>query len=232
MLLVEKLNGFYGPTQILWDISLKVGDGQVVAILGGNGSGKTTILRALSGLVKATSKRIELYGKRINGLAPDQIVRNGLVHIPQERELFSEMRVIENLELGAILRKDKQSIRQDLKKIYGYFPILQERVHQRSGTLSAGEQQMLAIARALMSKPKMIMMDEPSAGLSPGVVNVLVDVLKRLKQQGIAILLVEQNVDLAFQLSSYIYVCKNGSILSEGIPEQFEKDDLFRIYYH
>jgi branched-chain amino acid transport system ATP-binding protein len=215
MLSIGALEVWYGTTEILRDVSLNVPHDQVVALLGGNGAGKTTLLRTLSGIVKPRRGRIEFDGVSIAGLPPRSIVTRGLVQVPQGRFVWPGMTVLDNLLLGAVTRHDKAEVRASVDDACMLFPTLHRRQADRAGLLSGGEQQMLAIARALMAKPRMLLLDEPSAGLSPRIIGEMVDALRALHQRGLAMLLVEQNVGLAGALASTAYVLANGAIAFE-----------------
>jgi len=201
---------------VLRDVSFEVPAKSIVALLGGNGSGKTTILNSLTGLVKPRGGEIEFAGEACAGLRPDQIVRKGMAQVPQGREVFATMSVQENLELGAATRRDWPGIRGDIEEMYTVFPRLQDKRARRAGSLSGGEQQMVAIARALMARPKMLLMDEPSAGLAPVIVNDMVEAILTLNRRGITILLVEQNVGVAAAVAEHAHVLQNGEIAFSG----------------
>jgi branched-chain amino acid transport system ATP-binding protein len=215
MLSIGALEVWYGTTEILRDVSFNVPHHRVVALLGGNGAGKTTLLRTLSGIVKPRRGRIEFDGVSIAGLPPRSIVTRGLVQVPQGRFVWPRMTVLDNLLLGAVTRHDKAEVRASVDAAFVLFPTLHRRQADRAGLLSGGEQQMLAIARALMAKPRMLLLDEPSAGLSPRIIGEMVDALRALHQRGLAMLLVEQNVGLAGALASTAYVLANGAIAFE-----------------
>jgi len=222
---------YYGKAIAVDTVSIEVAEGSVVGIMGANGAGKTTILRAISGLVKLASGEILFESKKINGLEPADIVALGIVHVPEGRKLFPYLSVISNVKLGASLRKDKAGIQQDLELIFEYFPILWTRRNQKAGTLSGGEQQMVAIARGLMAKPKLLMLDEPSLGLAPAIVNSLVPIIKKLNQMGVSILLVEQNTSLALKVAGKIYTIQVGKIAFEGSGEEFQSSDIIKRAY-
>ena len=216
MLRIEHLNAGYGDLQVLWDINLEIQAGEVVALIGSNGAGKTTTLRVISGLLKPTRGYCEFDGKRIERLRPDQLVHLGIGHVPEGRQLFPELTVRENLRLGAYTRGNARSVEEDMQHTFGYFPRLRDRMAQRAGTLSGGEQQMLAIARGLMSKPRILVFDELSLGLAPMLVLSLFEVLRTLRSQGYTMLLVEQNVQMALAVSDYAYVLNHGRVETEG----------------
>lgn len=231
MLEVRDLNVWYGVTEVVRDVSFNVEEGSVVALMGGNGAGKTTILNTLSGLLKPRAGQVLLHGKSIIGLHPHDIVVNGLVQVPQGRHVWPGMTVGDNLALGAVTRKDKAGVRADTEDALALFPILAERRDLRASSLSGGEQQMLAIARALMAKPKMLLMDEPSAGLSPRIVQEMVAAVRQLHGRGLTILLVEQNVGVAGALADVAYVLANGEIaFSTSGAELVTNPDVLRSY--
>jgi len=216
VLAVKDLVVHYGAIEPLRGISLEVPEKQVVALIGANGAGKTTTLRAISRMVKATAGSVAFAGEEITRIAPHEVVARGLAHAPEGRGIFLNLTVKENLELGAFLRSDKDGIAKDLERSFELFPILRERAGQVSGTLSGGEQQMLAVARALMSKPKLLLLDEPSLGLAPQVVERIFSVLREVNEQGVALLLVEQNAHKALQLAHRAYVLETGNIVMTG----------------
>ena len=217
MLAVENLHVSYGSIKALHGVSLKVPAGKIVTLIGANGAGKSTTLRALSGLVKSTTGTIRYDGQDITGLAPHKIVSRGLCHVPEGRMVFTNLTVRENLAMGAFLQKDKAWIAQQTDYVFHLFPRLKEREHQAAGTMSGGEQQMLAIGRALLGKPKFLMLDEPSLGIAPLLVKSIFERIVEInREQGLTILLVEQNANLALDVSHYGYVLETGSILLEG----------------
>ena len=216
MLDVRHLNVWYGLTEVLRDVSFSVPERSVVALLGGNGSGKTTVLNALSGLVTPRAGSILLDGEETAGLSADRIVRRRMTQVPQGREVFATMTVQDNLELGAATRRDKKAIRDDLAEAYRMFPALGERRHRHAGSLSGGEQQQLAIGRALMARPRVLLMDEPSAGLAPAIVDTMIETIRSLRERGLTILLVEQNVGVAGAVAEQAYILKNGEIAVSG----------------
>jgi branched-chain amino acid transport system ATP-binding protein len=217
MLEARDLNVWYGLTEVLRSVSFDAPAGKVTALLGGNGSGKTTVLNTVSGLVKARAGSIRMAGRELIGLSTDQVVRLGIVQVPQGREVFASMTVRENLELGASTRFDKAAIEADVAEMFAMFPVLHERQTRRASALSGGEQQQLAIARALMARPKLLLMDEPSAGLSPVIVQEMIALIKRLRdERGLTILLVEQNVGVAAAVGETAHVLQNGEIVYTG----------------
>ena len=231
MLDIKDLVGGYGNVQILNGASLKVERGQIVALLGGNGTGKSTLLKATSGLIRPWSGSITFDGERIDGLRPDTIVRRGLAQVTQGKEAFPGMTVEENLKLGGYTVRDRAKVAAALERVYGYFPILKEKCRQLSGTLSGGQLQMVCIGRGLMSSPKMIMLDEPSAALAPQVVMEIFRTIHRITRDGMTVLMVEQNVRMALLLATYGYVIKDGIIHIEGPAETLIHDDNVRLSY-
>ena len=231
MLEVKDLTVYYDGALALNRVSLKVEDKKFISVVGPNGAGKTTLLRAISGLVEPDSGTVTFDGERIDSVRPYKIVKKGIIHCPERRRPFSDMPVIENLKMGAYLRKDKEGIAKDLETSFQLFPVLRERSDQDAGTLSGGEQQMLAIARALMSRPKLLLIDEPSLGLAPMLKNKVFDVIKKIQLSGVTVLLVEQDVGVAVDLSDRIYVLAHGRIVTEGTGKQLMKDrDVREIY--
>jgi len=231
LLEVKDLTVYYDGALALNGVSLKVEDKKFVSVVGPNGAGKTTLLRAISGLEEPDSGTIMFDGERIDKLSAYKIVKKGIVHCPERRRPFPEMSVLENLKMGAYLRKDKGEIAKDLETCFGLFPVLKERSDQEARTLSGGEQQMLAIARALMCKPKLLLIDEPSMGLAPMLKDKMFDAIKRIQLSGVTVLLVEQDVSVALGISDWIYVLAHGRIATEGTREQLMKDrDVREIY--
>ncbi|MES2534677.1 MAG: ABC transporter ATP-binding protein [Pseudomonadota bacterium] len=231
LLEVKNVSASYGRIQALHDTSIEVAEGQVVALLGGNGAGKTTTLNVISGLVRATQGELRFDGKPITGLTSDQIVKLGIVQVPEGREVFREMTVRENLELGAYMRSDTAKIKSDMDAVLVSFPRLKERFAQKAATLSGGEQQMLAMGRSLMARPRLLMLDEPSMGLSPLLVQQIFAIVRQMHRDGLTILLVEQNVKLALAISSYAYILENGEIVLHGTSEKLAADDKVRHAY-
>jgi len=231
ILKVKELTVHYGKAIALNGVSLEVAEGSVVTIIGANGAGKSTILKALSGLISCTSGEIWFLDKRINGLSTPEIVKLGLIHVPEGRKLFPYLTVLSNIKLGASIRKDNVGIRNDIDEVFGHFPILRMRCNQNAGTLSGGEQQMLAIARGLMAKPKLFMMDEPSLGLAPLVVASLVPVIKNINLRGVSVLLVEQNIPLALQVAHTGYALQVGRIVLQGAIKEFKDSEIVKRAY-
>lgn len=214
---VKDLRVSYGAVKALHGISLSVPLGKVVSLIGANGAGKSTVLRSISGLVPSDSGNIQFMGENLAGLAAHKIVKRGLMHCPEGRGIFPNLSVSENLDLGAFTRSDKEELKRDLSHVYDLFPRLNERRDQMAGTLSGGEQQMLAIGRALMGRPKLLLLDEPSLGLAPQIVQMIFDTIQRINQdEGTSILLVEQNANLALAASDYAYVLETGNLILEG----------------
>ena len=231
MLEIKDLNVFYGAIHALKGISLTVGDGELVSLIGANGAGKTTTLHTISGLLTAASGSITLDGKNLQKVPANTIIRLGLSHVPEGRHVFARMSVEENLRMGAYIIKDQRKIQENLEKVYAHFPRLRERSRQLAGTLSGGEQQMLATGRALMTDPRIVLMDEPSMGLSPILVKEIFSIIEALHQSGITILLVEQNAKMALAVSDRAYVLETGVISMEGPAAQLAADDRVRKAY-
>lgn len=232
MLEVKNLNVFYGGIHALRDTSFKVDKGEIVTLIGSNGAGKTTTLEVISGIVKQKSGDIIFEGESITNVNSEIIVGKGLIHVPEGRKIFTALNVEENIHMGAYLRRDKEGILKDLDEVYRLFPRLKERKKQMGGTLSGGEQQMLAIGRALMSKPKLLMLDEPSMGLAPIVVQEIFEAIKELNEkEGLTVLLVEQNANIALKLAHNAYVIETGEIVLSGSGEELLGDDRVRKAY-
>jgi len=231
MLEVSNLNVFYGKSQALRDISLKVNEREIVALVGANGAGKTTLLNTISGALRPASGSVEFLGKRIDKLSPYTIVQLGISHIPEGRKLFTTMTVHENLELGAYTSEAWKRKEETIEEVYQLFPVLKERARQSASKLSGGEGQMVAIGRGLMSSPKLCMFDEPSYGLAPKLLSEVLGVIKRLREQGITILLVEQNVRRTLEVADRAYVLENGQIVSEGKGEDLLQDERVKKAY-
>ena len=221
----------YGKATVLREITMMVPDGAIVTIIGANGAGKTTTLRAISGLAKPISGEIRFSGKRIDGLPPDQIVAAGLVHVPEGRRVFPELTVEENLRMGAFLRRDRRKVLSDVEFVFEQFPGLFRRRNKNAKTLSGGEQQMLAIGRALMARPRLILMDEPSMGLAPVVVDQIAAIIRRIRDQGVPVVLVEQNAELALSLADHAYVMETGSVVLSGGAKALRNDKHVRAAY-
>ena len=213
---VENLHVGYGKIEVLKGITLEVSEGKITALVGSNGAGKSTTLMAISGILPFKEGSMELDGRQIKRIRPDEIVSSGIVQVPEGRRVFRRLTVLENLQMGAFLRRKDHAVQEDIERVYGLFPILSKRRKQEAGTLSGGEQQMLAIARALMAKPKILLLDEPSLGLAPLVVEKIFDVLLKIQAEGAGILLVEQNARWALEAAAWAYVIESGKIVLEG----------------
>ncbi len=221
----------YGPIPILQDIHLEIHQGEIVCLLGGNASGKSTALKTILGLVRPARGTIELHGERIDGLPTGHIVARGISIVPENRRIFPEMTVLENLEMGAYLRRDRQGLQRDLERVYGLFPRLRERLRQAGGTLSGGEQQMLAMGRALMSRPSLLLMDEPSMGLAPVLVERTFELILEINRQGTTIFMVEQNANMALSIAQRGYVLQTGRIvLADTAPNLLRNEMMRRAY--
>ena len=231
MLKIENLHVSYGGIRALRGISLEVPDGRIVTLIGANGAGKSTTLRTISGLVKADSGSIIYDGEELLGMPIYKILEKGIAQVPEGRRVFTNLTVRENLKIGAYLRNDKEQIEKDLEWVYELFPRLKERDWQLAGTLSGGEQQMLAVARALMSKPKLIMMDEPSLGLAPLVVKGIFDIIREINAQGVTVLLIEQNANMALKIADYAYVLETGRIGLTGTGKELLVNEEVRKAY-
>jgi branched-chain amino acid transport system ATP-binding protein len=232
MLEIRNLRVKYTKAEVLKGISLTVPERTVVAVLGSNGAGKSTLLKSLSGLVRALpGSSTKLAGREIAGLSPEKIVAAGVIHVPEGRRIFGTLSVRENLRMGAYLRRDKNGIQADYEKCFALFPRLKERIEQQAGTLSGGEQQMLAIARGLMASPKVLLLDEPSMGLAPVIVDQIFEIIAKIKQQGVTMILVEQNATLSLSACDFAYIMMTGEIrLSGTAAELAAKDDLIKSY--
>ncbi len=231
MLEIKNLNVHYGVIHALKDASLTVNEGEIVSLIGANGAGKTTLLHAISGILKITSGEILFEDKKLNKISAKDIVACGITQVPEGRRIFSGLSVYENLQMGAYLRKDKEGIAQDLEMVYERFPILKKRSNQDASTLSGGEQQMLAMGRALMARPKILLLDEPSMGLAPILVREIFHIIKDINEQGTTILLVEQNARMALSIADRAYVLENGSIVLSGTGEELAaSEDIQKAY--
>ena len=231
MLKVTDLQVYYGVIQAIKGISFEVNEGEVIALIGANGAGKTTILHTITGLVEAKGGTVDFEGANITKMPGHKIVTLGMAHVPEGRRVFAELTVLENLKLGAYTRKDKNEIEASLQTVYKRFPRLEERKNQLAGTLSGGEQQMLAMGRALMSRPKIILMDEPSMGLSPIFVNEIFDIIKEVSAGGTTVLLVEQNAKKALSIADRAYVLETGKIVLEGDAKELMNDESVKKAY-
>ncbi|MCI6720561.1 MAG: ABC transporter ATP-binding protein [Clostridiales bacterium] len=231
MLTVKDLNVYYGMIHALKDVSFEVNQGEIVALIGANGAGKTTTLHTVSGLLAAKSGSVELEGKNITHMPGHQIVRQGMAHVPEGRRVFAGLTVYENLKMGAYTRSDKQEIADELERVYSSFPRLKERSRQLAGTLSGGEQQMLAMGRALMAHPRILLMDEPSMGLSPLFVGEIFKIIEQVNKQGVTILLVEQNAKKALSIANRAYVLETGRIVKSGDAKGLMNDEDIKKAY-
>ena len=231
LLEVKDIQGYYGMIQALKSVSFEVNEGEVIALIGANGAGKTTTLHTISGLLRSKTGSIVFDGKDISRVSADKIVTLGMAHVPEGRRVFANMSVLQNLRMGAFTRKDKAEIEETLKMVFKRFPRLEERQNQMAGTLSGGEQQMLAMGRALMSKPKIILMDEPSMGLSPIFVNEIFDIIKSVSESGTTVLLVEQNAKKALSIADRAYVLETGTVIMEGNADDLLHDEAVQKAY-
>ena len=231
MLKIKDLHVSYGGIKALRGVDLKVPDGKIVTLIGANGAGKSTTLRTISGLVKAESGSVTYDGKELLGLSINKILEQGIAQSPEGRRVFPNLTVLENLKIGAYLRKDRDGIEKDIRWIYELFPRLEERHWQPAGTLSGGEQQMLAVGRALMSRPKLLMMDEPSPGLAPLVVQGIFDIIRTINRQGVTVLLIEQNANMALKIADYAYVLETGCITKSGTGAALLADESIKEAY-
>ena len=231
LLEVKKLNVYYGMIHAVKDVSFSVDEGDIVTLIGANGAGKTTILQTLTGIVPIKSGKIKYQNKDISKHLNHKLVYDGIAHVPEGRRIFASLSVYQNLKLGAYTRNNKEEINESLENVYQKFPILKERSRQLAGTLSGGEQQMLAIGRALMSKPKLLFLDEPSMGLSPIYVNTIFKIIEEVHKEGVSILLVEQNAKKALSIANKAYVLETGKIAKEGNPKDLLNDPAIRASY-
>jgi len=231
MLEVNELNTFYGNIQALWNISARIDEGEIVALVGANGAGKTTLLNTITGMLVPVSGSVTFLGKKIDGKKPHAIVELGVSHVREGRKLFPDMTVQENLEMGAYSKRARKNKRETLERVYQLFPKLKDRSSQLARTLSGGEQQMVAIARGLMSKPRLCIIDEPSSGLAPLIVTELFEIIKGLRNEGIAIFLVEQDVQRTLEVADRAYVIENGRFIMEGKSQELLHQDLIKKAY-
>lgn len=231
MLTIEDINVYYGNIQALRGVSLHINQGEIVTLIGANGAGKSTMLKTISGLLKPKQGKILYEDQSIGGKAAQSIVKLGISHVPEGRRVFANMTVEENLQLGAYLRKDKAEIKKDMEKVYELFPRLLERLKQQSGTLSGGEQQMLAMGRALMAKPRLLLLDEPSMGLAPLLVKQIFSIIEEINKTGTTILLVEQNANLALSIADRAYVVETGRIVLSGQAEELTASEEIKNAY-
>ena len=231
MLEVKDLNVYYGEIQALKGINFEVNEGEIVTLIGANGAGKTTAMHSIMGLIPVTSGTVTYMGQQINHVPPHKIVHMGMTQVPEGRRIFQELTVYENILLGAYIQKDKKAIKEDIERVYEIFPRLEERKKQVAGTLSGGEQQMLAMGRALMSRPKLLMLDEPSMGLSPLFVDQVFEVIQRIHREGTTILLVEQNAGKSLAISDRAYVLENGKVAYSGTAKELSESDEIKKAY-
>lgn len=231
MLKIEDINVYYGNIQALKGVSMEINEGEIVTLIGANGAGKSTLLKTISGLLKPKQRKVLFEGDSIGGKAAQAIVKMGISHVPEGRRVFANMTVAENLELGAYLRKDKDGIHKDMEKVYELFPRLLERIKQQAGTLSGGEQQMLAMGRALMAKPRLLLLDEPSMGLAPLLVKQIFNIIQEISESGTTILLVEQNANLALSIADRAYVVETGRIVLSGNAEELTSSEEIKMAY-
>ncbi|NIO71402.1 MAG: ATP-binding cassette domain-containing protein [Anaerolineae bacterium] len=231
LLKLSHIDTYYGPIQILKDVNVEIHEGEMVCLLGGNASGKSTTLKTILGLVKPARGTIEFRGERIDGLPTGHIVTRGLAIVPENRRIFPEMTVLENLEMGAYLRHDKEGIKEDMERALALFPHLRERLSQLGGTLSGGEQQMLAIARALMSRPQLLLMDEPSMGLAPILVERIFELIQEINRQGTSIFMVEQNANMALSIADRGYVLQTGRIVLADTAQNLLQNEMMKKAY-
>ncbi|MEM9603008.1 MAG: ABC transporter ATP-binding protein [Pseudomonadota bacterium] len=232
LLHVDNLESYYGPVLAIRGVSLAVEHGRIVSVLGANGAGKTTLLKTLSGVMNPEKGAVRFDGERITGLAPEQIVTRGIIHVPEGREIFPLLSVADNLAMGAYTRRDRAEIARDLDMVLTYFPILRERLNQAAGTLSGGQQQMLAIGRGLMAKPRIMLLDEPSLGLSPRLVGEIFDIIKRLNtEQGVTLMLVEQNARVALSIAHHAYVMELGRVVMSDTAERLSRSKDIQQFY-
>lgn len=232
VLSVQNLESFYGPIMAIRGVSLEVREGQIVTVLGANGAGKTTLMKTISGVMDPEKGEVVYRGQKITGASPDKVVRAGIVHVPEGREVFPLLTVEENLSMGAFTRSDTAGVAADMEMVYGYFPILAERRRQAAGTLSGGQQQMLAIGRGLMARPKLMLLDEPSLGLSPLLVKEIFQIVRRLnREQNVTMMLVEQNAQVALEVSDYGYVMELGRIVMAGESQRLLQSKDVQEFY-
>ena len=231
LLELSHIDTFYGPVQALRDVSLRIEDGHITCLLGGNASGKSTTLKTILGMANAVNGTIEYLGERIEGMTTAELVQRGISMVPENRRIFTRMTVMENLEMGSYLRSDKDGIKKDLERVLSLFPRLEERHKQVGGTLSGGEQQMLATARALMSRPRLLLMDEPSMGLAPILVQQIFDIIVEINRQGTSVFLVEQNANMALSIADYGYVLQTGKIVLADTAAKLRVNKMMREAY-
>ncbi|MCY0149266.1 ABC transporter ATP-binding protein [Hoeflea sp. G2-23] len=227
---IDGLSASYGKVPVLRDVSVSIRKGEIVTLIGGNGAGKSTLMKAICGLVKPTGGKVTLFGEDVTGLAPHNLVTRGLSLVPEGRRLFGPMSVHENLDMGAYARRDSE-IAADIEMVLDYFPALKGRLHEPAGALSGGQQQMVAVARALMSKPKILLLDEPTIGLAPAIVDTIAEIVTTIAKSGVDILLVEQNAEVALAIAKYAYILENGVITAEGPSAELAKSEEIQRAY-
>ncbi|MFB7641742.1 ABC transporter ATP-binding protein [Peribacillus butanolivorans] len=231
MLKIKDINVYYGNIQALKGVTMEINEGEIVTLIGANGAGKSTLLKTISGLLKPKQGKVLFEEGSIGGKAAQSIVKMGISHVPEGRRVFANMTVVENLELGSYLRKDKDGIKKDMEKVYELFPRLLERIKQQAGTLSGGEQQMLAMGRALMAKPRLLLLDEPSMGLAPLLVKQIFNIIQEISEAGTTILLVEQNANLALSIADRAYVVETGRIVLSGNADELTSSEEIKMAY-
>ncbi len=231
LLEVTAIDVFYGDAQAVWDVSFHVERETIVALVGANGAGKSTILKTISSILRPSKGKILFSGNPLANLRPEEVVALGISHVAEGRRLFSRLTVLENLELGAFPQRTRPLMKESLERVYGLFPVLKKRVHQTAGSLSGGEQQMLAIARAFMARPALLMLDEPSLGLAPVIVKLMFEIIQALREDGATILLVEQNVHQTLEIASYVYVLQTGRLQLEGLGNDLLRNPDFQRAY-
>jgi branched-chain amino acid transport system ATP-binding protein len=231
MLKLENIDAYYGYIHALKEVSLEIKEGNIVTLLGANGAGKTSILKVISGLLKPQKGRVTFHDKDLTGHSPDKVVKQGIIQSPEGRQVFPELTVRENLQIGAYTQKNRSVANESLEKVFHYFPRLKEREKQVAGTLSGGEQQMLAIGRALMAKPKLLLLDEPSLGLAPLIVKDIFTIIKEINQQGTTVFLVEQNANQALAISHYAYILETGKVIHHGLAADIKNDPKIKQAY-
>ena len=232
VLKVSNVETYYGPIMAIRGVSFEVPKGGIVTILGANGAGKTTVLKTVSGVMDPQKGSVLFEGREVRGMDPDKVMRLGMSHVPEGREVFPFLSVRENLAMGAYTRRDSDGVAQDLEAVFGYFPVLKERADQRAGSLSGGEQQMLSISRALMSRPKVMLLDEPSLGLSPKLVKDIFEIVVRInRERGVTILLVEQNANMALRAADYGYIMEGGKVVLDGSAESLMNNEDVKEFY-
>ncbi|WP_066315784.1 ABC transporter ATP-binding protein [Bacillus sp. FJAT-29814] len=231
MLKLEKVDAYYGYIHALKNVSLEIKEGNIVTLLGANGAGKTSILKVISGLLKPQQGNVSFNGKDLTGQSPDKVVKQGIIQSPEGRQVFPELTVKENLQIGAYTQKNRSEANQSMEKVFHYFPRLKEREKQDAGTLSGGEQQMLAIGRALMAKPKLLLLDEPSLGLAPLIVKDIFSIIKEINGQGTTVFLVEQNANQALSISHYAYILETGKVIHHGPAAEIKNDSKIKQAY-